>query len=322
MAGLPPHPPLPSPSPPSSPLPLVGIEVLYSVPEHHLPAPLPSVQEILQGSDVCQGRADRVVQVGDHYVVKFGRDTDVMEAQNMIFVRDHLGDMVPRVYAVYQETEGGSTPPTTYMIIEFLHAQPLSALWTAMDAAQKSEIIDTLRHALGIIRNIPAPNYFGGLWRSSLKDEFLYDPFAEHDSPAQGPFDTEQELIEGIILRYDAECSPRYRHKINFYRQILPQVLQGDERSVFTHCDLQPLNIMIGPGNRLTLIDWQQSGWYPTWWEYVATMENNNWRSDWWTYLRHWMHEYPTHYSWIHTMYQELADQSSPDSDVSMSFEM
>jgi thiamine kinase-like enzyme len=51
------------------------------------------------------------------------------------------------------------------------------------------------------------------------------------------------------------------------FREMLPD----DAKIVFTHADLHPSNIIINqdhPSKILALIDWEQSGWYPDYWEF------------------------------------------------------
>lgn len=64
------------------------------------------------------------------------------------------------------------------------------------------------------------------------------------------------------------------------YRQGLP-----DESSiVFTHADLHPTNIMVSresPCRVIAIIDWQQSGWYPDYWEFCKAEFCVHYRSDW-----------------------------------------
>lgn len=39
----------------------------------------------------------------------------------------------------------------------------------------------------------------------------------------------------------------------------------------FTHGDLNIGNIMVKDGNVTGVIDWEASGYFPVWWEFVAT---------------------------------------------------
>lgn len=43
-------------------------------------------------------------------------------------------------------------------------------------------------------------------------------------------------------------------------------------RSVFTHADLHPSNIVIDRGRLSGLVDWECAGFYPEYWEYTKLM--------------------------------------------------
>lgn len=67
------------------------------------------------------------------------------------------------------------------------------------------------------------------------------------------------------------------------YRYILPD----DGVIKFTHGDLHRGNIMISftkPARVLALVDWEQSGWYPDYWEYCKALFTcwfeDEWRRD------------------------------------------
>lgn len=64
------------------------------------------------------------------------------------------------------------------------------------------------------------------------------------------------------------------------YRELLPD----DAEIVFTHADLHPSNIMVNPDSPSTimaLIDWEQSGWYPDYWEFCKAEYTTEYGSDW-----------------------------------------
>lgn len=65
------------------------------------------------------------------------------------------------------------------------------------------------------------------------------------------------------------------------YRQLLPD----DSTVVFTHADLHPSNIMVteqgSPCRIVALIDWQQSGWYPDYWEFCKAEFTVDPKSEW-----------------------------------------
>jgi len=59
---------------------------------------------------------------------------------------------------------------------------------------------------------------------------------------------------------------------------------------VFTHGDLSSLNILTHGDVVVAVIDWETSGWYPSYWEYTSAwnvnQQNQFWRdesTDFWT---------------------------------------
>ncbi|KAI0965279.1 kinase-like domain-containing protein [Xylaria arbuscula] len=307
MRGIPPsshsHSPSPPPPPPPPPQPAT---VLFSVPTSELPARLPSVQEIESSPNVLKELwSKRVVRMGQHYVVKYGGNTKPVEGKNMIFARQHLQSLVPRVFAIYQRRRQKPSSTITYIIMEYLHARPLSEVWSTLIESEKLRIIDTLCHTLQILRSIPPPDYFGGLEMTSLNDE-IFSTKGESNRTMNGPFGTESELIHALILRYRTEGGDRVLQKADYYHHVLPQALQGNSKPVFTHGDLQRKNIMIGSEGKVMIIDWAPSGWYPIWWEYAMTMEASDWDDDWHRYIPKWMSEFPNHYAWFHMLLSEI----------------
>lgn len=53
--------------------------------------------------------------------------------------------------------------------------------------------------------------------------------------------------------------------------------------SLFTHGDVAPRNIMVDESGHITgIIDWEQAGWYPDYWEYANIMKpsrDKDWQS-------------------------------------------
>lgn len=80
-----------------------------------------------------------------------------------------------------------------------------------------------------------------------------------------GPFDTEADFNKAMALKHVHVRALVL--KADFYRRTLPNIL-SELPAVFTHADFQRKNITIEtlPNNGLcvTLIDWEKSGWMPT----------------------------------------------------------
>jgi len=62
---------------------------------------------------------------------------------------------------------------------------------------------------------------------------------------------------------------------------------------VFTHCDLNPSNILIRRDQIVGIIDWEFSGWYPPYWEYTSAWFGNLTRGEWQGILLLLLNPYP-----------------------------
>jgi len=76
-------------------------------------------------------------------------------------------------------------------------------------------------------------------------------------------------------------------------------------RTVFTHGDLQPKNIIVqktggsGEGKtglKVVIIDWETSGWYPYYWEFCNSMISARLRPDWLEVVQHVLAPYAQEY--------------------------
>jgi hypothetical protein len=69
-----------------------------------IPAPLPTSTEIENAENISLAYGGRrVVEVGHHFVVKYGNGIDLGEGENMVLVQQMTTIPVPRVYALYSD---------------------------------------------------------------------------------------------------------------------------------------------------------------------------------------------------------------------------
>lgn len=71
-------------------------------------------------------------------------------------------------------------------------------------------------------------------------------------------------------------------------------MLPDDTKVVFTHADLHPSNIIVDerlPSKILAIIDWEQSGWYPDYWEFGKAEYTADLESDWYDYMTRFLEE-------------------------------
>ncbi|KGQ10237.1 hypothetical protein BBAD15_g4413 [Beauveria bassiana D1-5] len=284
---------------------LLQYDILFSEPDDSLPEPLPTTIEVIEDAPTIHKLQSRcIARVGTSYAVKYGYAVELLEAENMKFVRQNTNIYVPRVYAVYQRFLENGKHQKTYIIMERIAGESLDKMWDGFDTTAKLAIIQKLKETFISLRDLPHDGFFGSLDKTKLRD-FLF--VADEPMPAiDSPFNTEEALIEGVLDRFLAEDPDRLRHKAAYYRQVLSKVFKGNGQPVFTHADLQLKNIMLQPDGRIVIIDWAASGWYPVYWEYsVAVCAHKGWLSDWHTYIGLFLDEYPNHFAWMSRLRME-----------------
>lgn len=149
------------------------------------------------------------------------------------------------------------------------------------------------------------PGYFGNIVGGPPLDDIF--SATRGASEVTTSFATEDELVDYIVRIYSLETGERMNHKTRYYQHILPAVLRGNGRPVFTPNDFQRKNVMVQPDGGLVIIDWEFASWYPTYWEYsTATYCNSGWYDGWHEYVRIALDEYPNQSLWLPSMKLEM----------------
>lgn len=89
-----------------------------------------------------------------------------------------------------------------------------------------------------------------------------------------------------MLSEHTIPAVTRNQDFVDPYRELLPDV----SRVFFSHADLTPTNIIVAgpPGERRisSVIDWEQAGWYPEYWEYcklsIGCPDDHEWLSEGW----------------------------------------
>lgn len=288
--------------PPPPPPPSLPYEVLFTESFDDILEPLPSAEDIEESTEVIRAFSARcTAYVGESFVAKYGSEVKPIEGRNMRFARKHLDPdvvTIPRVLAIYQRP---ISPPChiTYIVMERIAGDTFENKWDEMVDAQKQVVSSQLRRAFRCLRNIPHPGFYGSIDKSGPRDDLFLT-----DTPIpmiNGPFDSVDELVEAMIARYARDVGSAVQRKADFYRRVLPQALKGDNAPVFTHGDFQRKNVIILPDGSIALVDWAESGRYPSYWEYAtAIFACGSWFDNWHAFLGRILDEYPTEFAWMH----------------------
>ena len=110
-----------------------------------------------------------------------------------------------------------------------------------------------------------------------------------------GPFETARDLVLGLAERSRSmwKLNEQYSYRPEFFEKLADAL--GEARATFSHTDLQRKNVIVwkttrdgegeGEGEKdfeLCLVDWEDAGWYPEYWEYATAFMGFRWAGDDW----------------------------------------
>jgi aminoglycoside phosphotransferase len=221
--------------------------------------------ELLAGVTILwQGVGHRIELHPGNIAVKCGAGIYLGEA-DALRTAESAGLPVPHVHAV-------GSPENAFIKMDYILGQSLDKVWKDMAAAQKGDIARQLRDILVTMRSVPPPaTTIGACDGTGVLDSRLYHTYLApvcNDEEAFNDY-----LVSGFIPKVPPAIRDAVRAR-----------LRRNHRMVLSHCDLSPRNIMVHDGKILALVDWEDAGWYPEYWEYAKFFHRNDPRDDWWCY--------------------------------------
>lgn len=217
-------------------------------------------------------------------ILKFGPRVRQEEIEALKAARE-WGVPVPAVLDV-------RTSPKGHMefSMELVPGDCLETAWPGMSATEKEDVARQLGKIVSLLRTASrgeAP--IGGIG-GPARDLRYYGEYTG------GPFTTEAEFNNFQMDFY--HTTP------DAIQRALCQSISSDHRIVFSHADLSPRNIIVKDGHIAALVDWELSGWYPEYWEYVKFLECATSCKDW---VNHADLIFDTQYPKELTAYQAIA---------------
>ena len=209
-----------------------------------------------RGSTVEKFEDEEANQYGSKLgVEKFGWRVASSEAVAMRLVQEHTDIPAPKLIETYFTKGFGQ------IVMTFIPGRTLESAWDDMSEQQKERLCRGLWKLIQKIRQVPRPPELAGplvcLADGSPSDDPLIREFEDHDTPLT----TDEEVRARIYDRY-------YYYGGRKYEKVLPDMLPRSSKSIFTHSDIAPRNIMVDEDFKITgLLDWERAGWYPDYWE-------------------------------------------------------
>ncbi|KAK6853770.1 hypothetical protein PG995_010582 [Apiospora arundinis] len=214
-------------------------------------------------------------------IVKYGKEpkVNIAEAQCLWALKQAAPQIpVPEIYGWTQDTD------YTYLFIELVHGVTLEKIWDSLPRPGRLKFCGQLRSILTELRALqqePDNRFLGNINRGPLVDIV----FTGENTPPAGPFSSVKGFHDWLswkLMHSNAEHQPGVdpSDTPDPYRLGLPD----SSSVVFTHADLHPSNILVStesPHHIVAIIDWQQSGWYPDYWEFCKTRFTADYGSEW-----------------------------------------
>lgn len=176
------------------------------------------------------------------------KNVSYSEIEAMEIVKKNTNIKIPEIYKIV-ECRG-----QYFIFMEYIDGEPICDLLEKFDEKQKENIKNQLKNILEQLRKIPNPYkyYVCSADGGPVKDYRI-------SSDNVGPFINEEEFNKKI-------GNTKYNKKY---------------KSVFTHADIKPQNIIINKNGDILIIDWECAGWYPEYWEYTKSLFNINTYTEW-----------------------------------------
>ncbi|KAH8433372.1 uncharacterized protein LDX57_011006 [Aspergillus melleus] len=232
---------------------------------------LPTPSEIRALSKNDKSAQPKPIFIEDlNLVVKFGPFVTAVEALNLWMVRHIFHDKVPvpDVFGWRIDDRGSG-----FIYMELIPGPTIHDCYDTLTDGQKQTICDQLREVLKTLRQLrqdPEDQFVGSINRQHLSDYVFID------QPRGGPFPSVEAFNDWFALLHQLRFQHRYEDP---NRCLLP-----DNRDItFTHTDLHRGNIIITSFNplQIAIVDWQQSGWYPDYWEYCKLLYTCSYEDEW-----------------------------------------
>ncbi|PLB48316.1 hypothetical protein P170DRAFT_437984 [Aspergillus steynii IBT 23096] len=154
--------------------------------------------------------------------------------------------------------------------MDYIPGQRLDEVWDTLDPDQKLPIADELNSYLSQLRELKG-DYIGAIDRGPA--------VIGRRIPIEcGPFDSEQQFNEFILGDVVPSAPDLLRHYAKF-------ALENNHHIVFAHADFAPRNVLVDGGRVTAILDWEDSGWYPEYWEHIKALAQLKPMPDWPEYL-------------------------------------
>ncbi|KAK2789550.1 hypothetical protein FQN53_001669 [Emmonsiellopsis sp. PD_33] len=216
--------------------------------------------------------------------VKWGTATKISEAQSLYAVGKYLQGNVPAPQIYGWRVDGAEK----FIYMEYMQGQTLEQVWDTLSPDECVSICDELRTIYDNLRQLeqdPSDPILAGFLPLFLTGNVvrapLYDrAFHVNYMSEAGPFTTVKQFHDWFTFLPRRPMPDPHSVPIEPFRQDLPD----DSPIKFTHGDLHRSNIVVTrsrPYKVTAVVDWEQSGWLPAYWETRKAQYTADWKEEW-----------------------------------------
>lgn len=197
-----------------------------------------------------------------------GASLPTFEVPNIQFVQEQTSIPVP---AVVESWEEGNH---TLILMRRIPGEPLSKAWPKLSTDEKERIAKQTAEYLQQLRKLQSDSI------QSLGGRPVFSNFLFKDKDSElphGPLASDDDLWDDMERGLKETIPEAVRMRL---RHCMPSAMPY----TFTHGDLTNVNIIVENGSLTGIIDWEMSGYFPVWWEYVCTSvpdseEDREWKA-------------------------------------------
>jgi aminoglycoside phosphotransferase (APT) family kinase protein len=218
-----------------------------------------------------------VLRISESIVVKITRSGSLVdESRTLAYLQNHLPDFpAPKLHGLIDF--GGF-----YLLFTtFEGPHDLEKIWPQLDPNQKRDMSTQLADLITRLRSLPHPEHapFGKVEGGRCED-------ARRGMRTSDEAVTNTEQFEDFVFSGATRATSTY---VQFLRDFTPT---PPAECVFTHGDIKPGNIIVEQSESLdwkivAIVDWESSGFYPSYWESIKMTNNLSSMDDddWYLYL-------------------------------------
>ncbi|KAF9891441.1 hypothetical protein FE257_003907 [Aspergillus nanangensis] len=226
-------------------------------------------------------RTGAILKCSDHIVIKiFPSGQDLTEYHNLQYLAESVPDLpIPKPHGLIL------LGPIGAMFMSYVPGITLKEVWSDLSHEGKQSIQKELDNIFSRLRNLRQEDgpQLGGVREEGVKDFRIMDGLAYKGITSARAFDQ---------LQFSAEhrASPCY---VQLLRSFLTEDNKSLHGSVFTHADLKKSNIMVQEDPSRAgfyivtgVIDWEDSGFYPEYYECTTLSDGQSidFDDDWYLY--------------------------------------